>query len=434
MLVFSAYSDVGEDELFDALDISVSETGGLIPPNAGVPTIMASWSRQPGLPLITVERNYDDRTDRVILKQERYYENPPMNPNNLTWWVPYNFATPKHPGFENTLVEGWIPQHTHSIEIAVDSLGASDYLLMNKQAAGYYRIIYDERNYRLISDAILRNNSLFHTTNKAQLFNDVLEFIRAGRLSRRPLLDLMRVLEFDSNYVSWHHVFRPILEINENFRGHRNYPIWQDFVRGLIEILYDSLGIADIPNEPIQRSIARRYAILIACQMGSVHCRSDASRALRRNIESGQDFDPNISYILFCASLYSASRADFHYLWNRMMSYPKEEASKRAEIIRALGCSASRQLLNELLRSSLNSTNSQNVTYTDFEVNLIFDVVRSGGGGVGHIGLDLTLNFLIVNAVEAYETYGLDALMDLSNVVSTPEHIGRVSCNISSKK
>lgn len=60
--------------------------------------------------------------------------------------MPYNLVTPSNPGFENTFADGWIPHNISNWEITVDSLGADDYLLINKRAAAYYRVIYDESN------------------------------------------------------------------------------------------------------------------------------------------------------------------------------------------------------------------------------------------------------------------------------------------------
>ncbi|KAG4070271.1 hypothetical protein HA402_009834 [Bradysia odoriphaga] len=416
----NAYSDAGEQELFNALQESVQlETESIIPPTVDVPTIMATWTRQPGFPLITVVRNYDDRTDQVTLRQQRYYSFPPSETENTTWWVPYNLVTPNNPGFENVRADGWIPQNSTSWEITVDSLGTDDYLLINKRAAGYYRIMYDERNFRLISDAILRNGSLFHTTNIAQLIDDTLEFYRTGMIPLTPVLDVLRVLEFQSDYVSWNRAFTTLYFISQNFRGHRNYDMWADFVRSLTEELYDSIGVEDVTGEPILRKYARESIVYLACQMGSVHCRSDANRQLRRHLETGEEFHQNIRHTLMCASLRSATRTDFQSMWNRLMSLPLEDFSERTEIIEWLACSQSRVLLNEFVRSSINSTNSNNVEYTYFEQYSVFNaIVRNAG----NIGLGVALEFINENAVEAFHTYGQWFVQSLAFVVSNAEH------------
>ncbi len=374
--------------------------------------------------MITVERNYLNRTDEVTLRQARYYTFTPTDPENSTWWIPYNFATPHHPGFDVTKAEGWIPLNSTSWEIIVDSLGANDYLLINKRAAGYYRTMYDERNYRLISDAILQDESLFHSTDIAQLIDDAFQFYRTDRLPVTVLLDLLRVLEFQTDFISWSQAFYCIHHIDQNFRGHRNYLIWADFVRSLTEELYESVGLEDIPDEPVLRKYSRENIVQLACEMGSVHCRSDANRQLRRHLETGAEFHQNIRHILMCASFRSASRTEFHLMWNRLVSLPLDEYGDRADIIYWLGCSTSSQLLNEFVRSSLNSTNSNNFEYSEYEQYAVLSSVFRHGGNVG---LGVALQFLIENAVEAFETFGVLFVHNLSTIVRRADHIERVS-------
>ncbi|KAJ6633455.1 Aminopeptidase N [Pseudolycoriella hygida] len=415
----NSYSNTAEDELFEALDNSVRhDSGNIIPPNVDVPSIMQTWTRQAGFPLITVERNYSNETERVILRQRRYYTYEPENRANSTWWVPYNIATPRNPGFENTIVEGWIPQYSTSVELTVDSLGPDDYFLINKRAAGYYRTLYDERNYRLISDAILRNGSDFHSSDIAQLIDDALEFYATDQLPLTVVLDLLRVLEFESDFISWSPAFFAISYIDENFRGHSNYPIWIEFVRTLTEELYDSVGVEDIEDEPILRKYSRESIVELACRTGSVHCRSDATRQLRRHIETGEEFHQNIRDTLMCASMRSVGRADFNFMWNRLISLPLDH-SDRANIIDWLGCSTSRHLLSELIRSTLNSTNSNNIEYGEYEqLAVLNSVIRRG-----EIGLSIGLSFLVENALEAYETFGPYFVYNLSYIIRSADHI-----------
>jgi len=205
-------------------------------------------------------------------------------------------------------------------------------------------------------------------------------------------------------------------------RGHRNYDIWADFIRSLTEELYDSVGVEDIPDEPILHKFARENIVHLACQMGSVHCRSDANRQLRRHIETGIDFHQNIRYTLMCASLRSASRTEFHYMWNRLRDMPLDQFSDRSEIIDWLGCSQSRSLLREFIRSSIDSTNSNNVEYSYFEQYNVFNgIIRNAG----KIGLDVALEFLFENSVEAFQTFGQWFLLDIAFVISNIEHTER---------
>lgn len=223
------FSDVTEEDFFDAVAVAVgNENDVIIPPTTNVTAIMSSWTRQAGFPLIAVERNYNEGIDQVTLTQSRYfYPTLPIDPDTTTYWVPYNYATPSNPGFNSSRSTGWIPQHQSSITITVDSLGADDYFLLDTNAGGYYRILYDEQNYRLVSNAMVRNPEHFHVTSKAALLGNVREFFNTQQLTIASVMDVLRILENDINYVAWYPVEGFLPEIDRIFSGHENYPVFR---------------------------------------------------------------------------------------------------------------------------------------------------------------------------------------------------------------
>jgi len=249
------------------------------------------------------------------------------------------------------------------------------------------------------------------------LISDAVEFYETDRLQITSALDMLRVLEFRSDFVSWSPGLNFIYYINRNIQGHRNYPIWADFIRTLTEELYDSVGVEDLPDEPILNKASRENIVHLACQMGSVHCRSDANRQLRRQLEIGEDFDHNIRSVLRCASMRSATRTDFHTMWDLLLTLPFEDFSNRYGIIDMLGCSTSRPLLNEFVRSAYNLT-----IYSEFEQFTVINSILQNGGNTG---IAVTLEFFIENALETVAIFGSWFVQNLAYYVSNAEHIER---------
>lgn len=197
----------------------------------------------------------------------------------------------------------------------------------------------------------------------------------------------------------------------------------KDFIRNLVEGLYDSVRSEDIPDEPILRKPARRLALSLACNMGSVHCHSDALRQLRQIIASGGEFHQNIRRQMYCAALRSANSNDFNSVWNRMLE--SQNGNQRNELGQSLGCSLSRISINRLLSSLLPSTNENNIEYRGNEAYQVFRSVYENG----LFGLELTLAFVIENAVETYETFGANGpnfLIDMARSVRRNDLTERV--------
>lgn len=191
---------------------------------------MSSWSQQAGFPIVTAIRSYAEGTTQIVtFSQERYFTTQPSTPDNTTWWIPINYATARNHNFDNTSADQWFPQNYEFNELLVyvDSLTENDWLIVNKQASGYYRVLYDERNYRLLSDALVRNISVFHNLNRAQLIDDTYNFVRTERLAYNTFLDVARLLEFDNEYASWYPAITAFTTLDRYFAGHNNYPIFR---------------------------------------------------------------------------------------------------------------------------------------------------------------------------------------------------------------
>lgn len=187
---------------------------------------MGSWSQQAGFPVVTVRRNYNEgSTQNVTLSQERYFTTQPTTPVNTTWWIPINFATARNPNFYNTSADVWFPQNypLGDFSIEVPTLTENDWLIINKQETGYYRVLYDERNYRLLSDALVENIDLFHNLNRAQLIDDTYNFVRTERLTYSTFLDIARFLEFEHEYATWYPAITAFTTLDRYFAGHNNY-------------------------------------------------------------------------------------------------------------------------------------------------------------------------------------------------------------------
>lgn len=160
------------------------------------------------------------------------------------------------------------------------------------------------------------------------------------------------------------------------------------------------VGSVDQSGEPHMRKYSRTIAVNWACNMGSEHCRSDAIRELRSIMTNGADFHQNVRDVLYCASLRNGSQVEFDFVWNRLLN--SQDAAARNLLLTALGCSTSRQLLTEYIRSSLNSTNDRNIQYGAGEPLRVFNAVYQSG----LLGLEIAVQFLFENSQEAYSTYG----------------------------
>lgn len=162
---------------------------------------MDTWTLQTGLPVVTVIRNYPESS--ASLTQERFLL---LSDDNKTmeqyWWIPITYTTQNELNFKNTSTNLWMQQTPEDI---LENINAAEnqWILLNIQQTGYYRVNYDNQNWKLLTKHLLdktRFNQI-GSTNRAQLINDAMNLAQAGRLDYNIALNVTRYLIHERDYV-----------------------------------------------------------------------------------------------------------------------------------------------------------------------------------------------------------------------------------------
>lgn len=169
---------------------------------------MSSWTQQTGYPFLHITRNYD--TGSISVRQERYQSYIPAQTDPTLWWIPINFASASTNDFLNTSARRWLSNMDRSIVISQsDEWSSDDWVIFNKQETGYYRVLYDEENYKLITKELIEGNlTKIHLTSRSQLIDDAFNFARSGRLGYSVVFQLINYLENEREFVPWASAFR----------------------------------------------------------------------------------------------------------------------------------------------------------------------------------------------------------------------------------
>jgi len=398
-LTARSYSYAAEEHLFSALQEAIDEDNRVIPTSFA--NIMSSWTRQSGFPVLTVERNYSSTT--VLLSQQRYFSNTSSTPDSSVWFIPYNLATASSYNFDDTTATHWLTSPSGSITVA--GLTENDWLIINKKETGYYRVKYDDINYKLIADALFTGSiHTIHPVTRAQLLDDAFNFVRLDQLNYPIFLNLIRFLVKDDDYIPWAAANTAFTYIDRMFAGHANHHVFRDYVRKLTENMFDTIRLNDIVGEPQVRKYGRSLVIKLACEMGSTNCRLETLSKLRL-LTPSDEFHQNVRPDVYCGALRSSEKSDFDFVWNRLLT--SSDSVYRNMLITALACTTSSDLLSAYLSTSLATTNPYpNVTYQADELVRVFNAVYQSGP----LGLRLAIPFLTTNINAAAMTFGVTNL------------------------
>ncbi|MCL5794702.1 MAG: M1 family metallopeptidase [Candidatus Thermoplasmatota archaeon] len=147
---------------------------------SGIPVsmIMSQWINRPGYPYIRVTR----KGDSYLLSQERFYLSG--SPGNEIWPVPIFIR--------GTSSSTSILMNAPQIEV-----DARDVISLNRDALGFYRVLYDPSVINSLQENISRMNHL----EKWSIINDFYAFLRAGKTTVKDYIETLSRFIGESNYL-----------------------------------------------------------------------------------------------------------------------------------------------------------------------------------------------------------------------------------------
>lgn len=403
-----------EEHLFKGIADAVKEDNRL-GANYSVPDIMRSWTRQSGFPILNVTRDYNN--GHMIVAQTRYYNNADLHgTSNATWWIPFNFIS-SNSSFSNaneTVAEHWLSTRSAIVSPTNASQWShNDWIFFNKHATGYYRVMYDKRNYDLLADALKNNKTTqIDSLGRSQLIDDAYQFLQTKRWNDyAEVLNLMQFLKNDDTYAPWMTGSKILRFLKSKLAGTNQYNRFEKFQRTMVEKLYKAVGIEDDNNESLLNKYKRNVAIELACSNGVSACLSDTSAKLKNILDSKQDFHQNVRSVIYCESVRGTKRPEYNRLWMQLADFSNSDRTYRNLLIRALSCVNEKKLLREYLSSALNSTNDKLIVYLPSEQQQVLTAVFQNSVAGHHLAIE----FLMKHIDEAYRTYGSGGL---SSVIS----------------
>ncbi|XP_025073501.1 glutamyl aminopeptidase-like [Pogonomyrmex barbatus] len=77
-----------------------------------------------------------------------------------------------------------------------------DWIIVNSQQTGYYRVNYDTTNWIRIADFLQMNHTMIHVLNSAQIIDDAFHLMEAGQLSANIFWELTSYLWKETDYIA----------------------------------------------------------------------------------------------------------------------------------------------------------------------------------------------------------------------------------------
>ncbi|XP_025270276.1 aminopeptidase N-like [Camponotus floridanus] len=331
---------------------TASDKSGQLPKYLVVKDIIESWANQPGYPLVTITRNYT--TKILFASQERFYlSHHATQTDKSGWWIPLTFVIEEsNTTFDRINTAAWLePQVKNAI---IGSLESNSWVIFNVQQIGYYRVNYDENNWKMLIDYLRSKNfKKIHAINRAALLDDAFNLARAGYVNYSIPFDIATYLIHETEYEPW------VAAINNfNFLNHilasspRVQQLFQVYANHLLKSIYRLLSFIENPTDNLMIKLHRELILSTACSVNNIHCLRKSKILFDSWISTSEKrISANLKSFVYCAGIRVNDDNDWYTVWNRFLC--TDLHTEQELLLNALGCTKNPQLINKYLNISI---------------------------------------------------------------------------------
>ncbi|XP_043827241.1 glutamyl aminopeptidase [Dromiciops gliroides] len=274
--------------------------------NKPVKEVMDTWTRQMGYPLLTLK-------DNRLVEQSRFLLDPKADASQPTSFLGYKWNIPVHwsQGNSNS-VTFYNMSEKEGIILNPNSPSGNDFLKINPDHIGFYRVNYEEETWETIAERLLSNHLVFSSGDRASFFDDAFSLSRANLLNYSVSLNLTLYLKNERDYLPWQSIISALSYMTSMLEDDAElYPLLKEYLRSRVKPLADSLSWKD-EGEHLEK-LLRASVLGLACKMGDTDALNNASK-LFKEWQNGTSQPVNLRLLVYRYGMqYSGDEAAWTY-------------------------------------------------------------------------------------------------------------------------
>ncbi|KAK4880865.1 hypothetical protein RN001_004184 [Aquatica leii] len=321
------------DDLFNEYQKSINDAnanhllGGLT-----VHQILNPWVTNVGHPIVTVTRNY--QTGQITFTQKTFDKTEEIDKN--IWPIPITYYVngigPR--SFVDTTTDFWLTERSFTIQTPINN----EWILLNKHMIGYYRVTYDETNWKRITKFLQTNDiTVIPPVNRAQLIDDVIFLSQSLQLNFELALNLTTYLSRETDYIPMSSFSTNFIDLDRSLSSKPEYNIFKNYVKWIFDASYKSVGLRE---KPYDTHIDKLLRILVAkwmCRFGDANCQNLGIDYLTQWQTTGiLNIPIDLQFPLLCGAVQISNAPSWNFLLQQY--YLTKDRNVKTNLIKALGC------------------------------------------------------------------------------------------------
>ncbi|XP_065344833.1 aminopeptidase N-like [Cloeon dipterum] len=412
-----AYGAAHQNDLFASLEPHVP--AGILPDGVTLAQVMDTFTLQEGVPAVTVIRDYATGTAQV--SQTRFSVS-----TSEQWLIPLTLTTQSELNFANQVPKSWLLTAESSIGSAEGIPADNEWIIVNIQQTGYYRVNYDQTNWDLLFAYLndIATADLIDPLNRAQILDDSLAFGITKQLNYKTALSSTLYLRHEKEYGPWAAALRRLEFIRDRmYQTPETASLFNKYLSTRLDNVFQHVsGLSVDSAESHATSITRNLISKWACNTGLESCNQQGQALLKQWQSTVQPHVNNplkedIKSVAYCAGMRFGNLEDFNFLMSQYAS--AKSASEQTKLLGALGCATDASILQRYLEETIRQPAS--VIRAGDALSVFFSVYSNP------IGTELALDFLIENYSELKNIMNVGlALAGISEKLNTQSHYEKI--------
>ncbi|KAL6259506.1 hypothetical protein P5V15_009424 [Pogonomyrmex californicus] len=334
------YSTASVDDFWEAM---AEETIGL-PIEITLSEAMNSWISHHGYPIVSVTRKYKEGT--AVIRQQRFTYDQSSD-NQPTWYIPLDYIN-KTSNDWSSPTKIWF--HSEA-EMVVHNVGAEDsWVVFNVNKTGYYRVHYDEENWKLLAQALEENHEVLPAETRASLIDDVLGLAAVGLTKYATAFDFIKYMQMkERHYAPWGALMRHLLKLNGLLYETSGFSPFQEFTLKFTSTLYSDVGWKIDEGSRLTLT-----ALTIACAFENADCLEWSKNhfaKLKDHSNADEVVPAYAREVLYCTIARYGTRNEWNYFVERANS--TADGDEKNRLLSAFGCFQTPWILQTILSELL---------------------------------------------------------------------------------
>lgn len=251
--------------LFNATQVEVNKERVQLP--ATVQKIFTDWFKmRNAVPSINISRLYDNSSTTVVMH---------VGPVSLKF-IPISFASASKPVPDQIL---WPSFDGINKSYKIDANDSQWLLVNNKATGGYYRVLYDNKNWQLLIEQLKgKNYRSIHAANRAQLIDDAAHFAQNGLLSYDIVFELLTYLQTERDFIPWASAKKSLEFFDRMLRNSEVHRHFEVFIQKITVDAYPELSIKNQKEQNYVKRLERLSVTKLACEAGVPICITEVDK------------------------------------------------------------------------------------------------------------------------------------------------------------